>query len=233
MWNIRKRIQPKKDIKRIVVINSKGGSGKSTMATNLCCFFSAEGKKTALADYDPQGSAMRWLRERPSELPKIHGLAAYSKNYTRFTRAWTLSLPADVTRVVIDAPAGVKGIDLDELLEKADVILVPVLPSAIDIGATADFIGQIFLNHMYRSSSKVIGIVANRALVESSIYGKLERFLLNLNIPFVCTFSEHRYYLQAAEQGVGINELANQATDDYGCDELQAWERLMRWIERQ
>ena len=227
MWTVRKKPQPRKDIKRVLIVNSKGGSGKSTLATNLCCFFLAEGKKTALVDYDPQGSSMRWLRERPDDLPKIHGIPAFNKNFSRFTRSWILSLPIDVTHVVIDTPAGLSGASLNDLLERADVILIPVLPSPIDIRASADFVGKVFLSRVYRSSSKSLGVIANRVLIESAIYHELERFLLNLSIPFVSTFTEHRHYLQAAEKGVGINELSAQ------CDELAAWRNLVRWIEQQ
>ena len=109
MWTIRRKPQPKSRVQHILLINSKGGSGKSTLATNLACFLAAEGKKTALIDYDPQGSSMRWLRERPTNLPKIHGIAAHKASYARFTRTWILSLPSHITRMVMDAPAGIHG----------------------------------------------------------------------------------------------------------------------------
>lgn len=228
MWTIRKRPQPKTSVKHVLIINSKGGSGKTTLATNLSCFFAAQGKKTALIDYDPQGSSTRWLRERPADLPKIYGIAAHKANYARFTRTWILSLPSDTTHAVIDAPAGIGGVDLNDLLEKADAIVIPVLPSPIDIRATADFIGKVFLSHVYRSSDKALGVVANRALIGSQAYGQLQRFLLNLGIPFICTFAEHRHYLQAAGQGMGINELP--LAHDFS--ELKAWNCLIKWLEQ-
>ena len=52
-------------MRHILVTNSKGGCGKSTIATNLAAYYADEGYATVLADYDPQGSALSWLHERP------------------------------------------------------------------------------------------------------------------------------------------------------------------------
>ena len=50
------------NLRKIVVLNPKGGSGKSTIATNLAAYYAWSGRSVALMDHDPQGSSMRWLR---------------------------------------------------------------------------------------------------------------------------------------------------------------------------
>jgi chromosome partitioning protein len=129
----------------ILVINSKGGSGKTTLTTNLASYYASKKIRTAIMDYDPQGSSIQWLRVRPDELEKIHGAnAAPAKGAVplRSTHAW---VPLDTEVMIIDAPAGVKGLLLQELVRRASFIVIPVAPSPIDIHATADFIKELFL----------------------------------------------------------------------------------------
>ena len=65
---------------RIVVLNPKGGCGKSTLVTNIAATYAHTGSAPAVMDYDPQGSTMAWLDRRPADLPPIHGIAAYKKS---------------------------------------------------------------------------------------------------------------------------------------------------------
>ena len=58
-------------MQKILVINSKGGCGKTTMATNLASYFVTQDLATALLDFDPQGSSIRWLNQRPKSGPFI------------------------------------------------------------------------------------------------------------------------------------------------------------------
>ena len=58
-------------MRSIMVLNPKGGSGKSTIATNLAAYFAAEGQNVALSDLDPQGSSIAWLKVRPPGRPPI------------------------------------------------------------------------------------------------------------------------------------------------------------------
>ena len=82
-------IPSRRDLLKIVVLNPKGGSGKTTLCTNLAsCFALMEGDP-ALMDCDPQGSSMRWLDKRSPERPAIHGIAAHNFNSHK-TRSWQL-----------------------------------------------------------------------------------------------------------------------------------------------
>ncbi|HEC20551.1 MAG TPA: ParA family protein, partial [Gammaproteobacteria bacterium] len=116
---------------RILVLNAKGGCGKTTLAINLASYYAHQGRVTTLLDYDPQGSAMRWLSLRDSERPAIHGIAAFQRRRD-VTRAFQMRLPVEAERVIMDVPAGVTGLGLVEYVQRVDTILLPVLASPID-----------------------------------------------------------------------------------------------------
>ncbi|MGH8205844.1 MAG: AAA family ATPase, partial [Steroidobacteraceae bacterium] len=121
-------------MQRIVVLNPKGGSGKTTIAINLASHFSLHGERTVLIDHDPQASAARWLRMRQPAQPSIHLIAAFERD-PRVTRTFQLRVPQGTDRVIVDTPAAIQAHDMPELTRTADKILVPVLPSDIDIHA--------------------------------------------------------------------------------------------------
>src|SRR4029453_18199306 len=111
-----------------LVINPKGGSGKTTVATNLASYFAANGIQTAMMDYDPQGSTLNWLRLRPPTARKIHGANAAPQKTG--LRSIGMHVPGDTRQLIIDAPAGASGIALQEMLSRSHCILIPVAPSA-------------------------------------------------------------------------------------------------------
>ena len=154
-------------MQRITVLNPKGGSGKTTLATNLAASFATAGLKPALMDLDPQGSSTRWLHKRPKECAPIHGIAAYSRA-SAVTRSWQLRVPAHCDTVIIDTPAALDPQALPEYTRGTDIILVPVMPSDIDIHAAAKCIADLLLVAKVRRSEGRIGIIANRVRSRSS-----------------------------------------------------------------
>src|SRR5262249_61686185 len=73
-------------MRHILVTNAKGGCGKSTIATSLAAYFASEGYATALADYDPQASALSWLEQRPADYAPIAAVPAYESGLTKVPR---------------------------------------------------------------------------------------------------------------------------------------------------
>jgi len=209
----------------ILVLNSKGGCGKTTLATNLSSLYTAGGLKTVLMDYDPQGSSLQWHRLRSEKLPPIHLIDA-TRTRTGQTRSWQLAVPSDTERLIIDAPAGVGGLMLQEMLRRTDVIVVPVAPSPIDIHATSDFIKVLLLVGKVRSLGVHVGVVANRVRRNTPLYEPLQRFLSSLKIPFITSLTDTDNYIRAAEAGMGIYELA----DDEALLEREQWLPLARWL---
>jgi chromosome partitioning protein len=188
-----------------LVINSKGGSGKTTVATNLASCFAANGYPTTIIDYDPQGSSLNWLRERGDAGPPIHG--ANGAPQRTGLRSLAMHVPAATRQLVIDAPAGACGLLLQELLSRVHAVLVPVQPSAIDIHATANFVRDLLLLGRLRTRNVRLGVVANRVRRATTVYQPLERFLGALGLPLLARLADSEVYVEAADSGIGIFEM--------------------------
>lgn len=213
-------------MQRITVINVKGGCGKTTIATNLASAYACRGRNTTLIDYDPQGSSMYWLNLRPHEACSINGIAAYPSNKP-VTRSWQLHLPRDTERVIVDTPAGLKGLDLIDQLNGTHTILIPVLPSSIDTHATADFIRDLYLIAKVKSTSTRLCIVSNRVKPNTLSFHTLMRFLDAMNIPMISGLRDTQNYIKASECGLGIHEMGPQAN----IKDIEAWERIVDWLD--
>ena len=213
-------------MQRILVLNPKGGSGKTTIATNLASYFASQGDRPVLSDNDPQGSSTRWLKKRRPEQPFIHGIATFERN-DRMTRAFQMRIPPDATHVVIDTPAAVPAQDLPDMTKDADAIIVPVLPSDIDIHAFSKCIADLLLIAKVRRDANRIGVVANRVKRNTVIYQSLMRFLETLRIPVIATLRDSQNYVRGAEQGLGLHEMKPNMVDQ----DLEDWVPLLAWLK--
>ena len=205
-------------MRHILVLNAKGGCGKSTIATNLASYFAWEKEmKVVLADYDPQGSSLAWLEVRGEEWPEITGIAAW-KDPLRPSR--------DTDVVIMDAPARVHGSELTQLVRKAETIVFPVLPSPIDMRAAATFMQELRATGRVQRGEAKIGLIANRVRENTIIFAELYDFLRKLNVPYIATLRDTQNYIKAEERGVGIYEMApSQVWQD-----IENWEPLITWL---
>src|SRR3981081_2031970 len=110
-----------------LVINPKGGAGKTTVAINLASHFAATNTATAIMDYDPQGSSLHWLRSRAPEAARSHGAHAAPPTTPGRLRSFDMYVPRETRQLVIDAPAGASGLLLQEMLGRAHCIIIPVV----------------------------------------------------------------------------------------------------------
>lgn len=212
--------------RKIVVLNPKGGSGKTTVAINLAAYYAANGRLPVLMDYDPQGSSTRWLRKRSADQPGIHGIAAFERN-SRVTRSFLLRTPAGADRIIVDTPAAVLPHELADLVRGADSILVPVLPSDIDIHACSRCISDLLLVAKVKRSEDRIGVIANRVRRNTVVFNTLMRFLDTLGIPVITTLRDSQNYLRAAEHGHGIHEMKAYLVRE----DVDSWAPLIDWLE--
>jgi chromosome partitioning protein len=201
-----------------MVLNPKGGCGKSTLATNIASYFATEGHIVALADYDPQRSSLDWLERRPEDRAPITGLAAYEEGLRR--------LPRNADYLVIDAPARSHGPELTELLKHAETVVVPVLPSTIDMQATANFLKELKdVGKIERKEAK-IGVVANRVRENTLIFEELDGYLTAARVPYLAALRDAQNYIRAYTRGLGIFELPEYlAWPDW-----EQWDPLLRWL---
>jgi chromosome partitioning protein len=213
-------------MQRIVVLNPKGGSGKTTLAINLAAYFAARGDNTLLIDRDPQGSATRWLRKRKMPQPVINGIATFERD-SRTTMSWQMRVPDGTQKIVVDSPAAVEARAMPELVRDAQKVIVPVLPSDIDIHAASRCIADLLLVAKIKRAENRIGVVANRVRKNTLMFQALMRFLEKLDIPVIATVRDSQNYVRAAEQGVGIHEMKAYTVKE----DLAQWQGLLAWLE--
>ena len=205
-------------MRHIMVLNAKGGCGKSTLATNIASYFATEGASVTLADYDPQRSGLDWLARRPADRPEIVGVAAYEDGFRHVPRS------ADI--VVVDAPARSHGKELTELVKHAETIIVPVLPSTIDMQASTAFIDELRNVGKVQRKQVRIGTVANRVRDNTLIWGDLDEYLTKARVPYIAALREAQNYVRAYTRGLGIFELPEYlAWPDW-----EEWEPLTAWL---
>ena len=216
------------DLQRIVVLNPKGGCGKTTLATNLASYFACRGPLPVLLDCDPQGASMRWLEHRGSNRPPVYGIAAYRQSMNE-TRSWQLRVPSETRHAIVDTPAGLKGPALLDAVYDADNIIIPVMPSPIDIRFAARFIADLLLVAQLDRGKVRVGIVANRTRKNTRSLAQLMRFLTSLKIPIISDFRDSQNFITAADQGLGVYELPSYRARKDVEDLTRVVEWLARW----
>lgn len=204
-------------MRTILVANAKGGSGKSTIATNLASYFACWGIRVTLVDFDRQGSALDWLRARPADRPAIAGVESSAGRY---------EAPATSDYVVVDVPAGLHGEELARCLALAESVIVPVLPSPMDIRASGRFVGELLSSPGFRRGRTRVCAVANRVRRNTNSYRHLEAFLVRLGIPFIGRLRDTQNYVHAAAAGLGIFELPPRRV----AQDLGEWQPLVGWL---
>jgi chromosome partitioning protein len=210
-----------------VVINSKGGCGKTTLSTNLASYYAVNGYSSALFDYDPQNSATRWLGQRPEHLEPIHGVAAAYPPAGNITRAFQLRLPPGTQRLILDTPASLKRMDLIEILRDAAAVIVPVLPSTIDAHVTAAFIKGLSVEMQTHAPRATLAIIANRIRRNTRALQALLQFLEKEGMSPVACLRDSQNYVRAAAGGIGIHEMKAHLTRV----DRDHWRPLIDWLE--
>jgi chromosome partitioning protein len=209
----------------IMVLNAKGGCGKTTISTTLACYFSGRDYNTALLDYDPQQSSRRWLELRPADRPKITTIDAVRPR-SGVTRTFALHTGNQTEVVIIDTPSGVTGNQLSDLFNRADTILIPVMPSIIDYQAVELFLKELMRYGKHKTMTKRIGIVANRVRIRTKSYMAMEQLAQFFQIPLIATLRDTQNYSIAMESGLGICEMQRSLTSK---DDKQ-WQPLLDWL---
>jgi chromosome partitioning protein len=206
-------------MRTIMLMNAKGGCGKTTIATNLATWYADEGKQVALVDFDPQKSTLDWLEARRDYegIPEIQAIDALTGPVK----------PKKGTELVImDAPAGIHGKAINKMLLRVDTLILPVLPSPIDMRACERFLSELLSSGRVSKQQTQIGIVANRVKENTRIYHDLENYLGHLEIPFITHFRESQNYIRSAEKGLALFELApSQVYKD-----VILWDSLFHWL---
>lgn len=206
---------------KVLVASSKGGAGKSTIATNLAAHYAVDGRNTVLVDADRQGSALRWSEKRAAHANAVLGVPG-------LRRDWEKQVPADAQRVIIDSPAGIRGSEVGEWLEYADVLVVPVLPSAIDLEATEPFLAEVAALPRVKKGKVAVGLVANRLKPWTNASQLAVEELKAFPFPLVAELRDTQGYVLANALGKSIFDYASEQVRSHQED----WARLLRWLKK-
>ncbi len=209
-----------------MVLNPKGGSGKSTIATNIAAQFATQGRSVVLLDDDPQGSSTRWLSKRPASVAPIHGISSVQPQ-TGITRSFAMRIPPETEFIVVDTSAALQDLQLIEATRGADRIIVPVMPSDIDIHAATRCIASLLLKAKIDRHDNRLAIVANRVKTNTLVFKSLMKFLGALDIPLAGLLRDAQCYVHAGAAGLGVHELSKVQRK-----ELKQWVPLLDWLER-
>ena len=205
-------------MRHIMVMNAKGGCGKSTLATNIASHYADRGYSVALADYDPQRSGLDWIDRRPDNRPKITGVAGFDGGLRH--------VPRSADMVVIDAPARSHGKELVDLVRHAETIIVPVLPSTIDMQATSRFLKEVYDSGRYKRKQIKVGFIGNRVRENTLIFDELDAYLTKQRSTYVASLREAQNYVRAYTRGLSIFDLPEYlAWPDW-----EQWEPLTKWL---
>jgi len=210
-------------MKRVFLVNSKGGSGKSTLSVNLAVALAARGKRVVLADCDPQLSTASWCERRPPEAVALEWLVLGKLRHLSSFQA-----PVDVDYLIVDTPAGIRAEELAAVLVAGDRVLVPMLPSVIDLDASERFVTGLGEVDAIANGEVRVGLVLNRVRPET-ISGRtaLER-IAQLPFPLLAQIRDTQAYLLSASMGKGLFDYHSQAARERQDD----YRKLLRWLAR-
>ena len=202
-----------------VVMNPKGGVGKSTLATNLAGYYAAQGKAVMLGDVDRQQSAREWLKLRPAQCAPILSWD--------IERGKAAKPPKEATHVVLDTPAGISEKLLEQVIPHARHVIVPLQPSMLDILATKQFLADLADDRAVRKSDALVGVVGMRVDSRTRAFDELQRFLDGLGLPVLGYIRNTQNYVQLAARGLTLFDIAPGRVQQ----DLEQWAPILKWLE--
>ncbi len=204
-------------MKAFLVANPKGGSGKTTLATNLAGYFARRGHQVMLGDTDRQLSARTWLQIRPAELPPI--------------RSWSIEKdsparpPRGTSHAILDSQAGLHGKALERVLKAVSRVIVPVQPSFFDVAATRQFLELLLLEKAIRKERVQVAIVGMRVDARTRSAAELERFLSAYDLPVLAYLRDTQLYVQVAANGMTLFDLPESRVEK----DMEQWRPIVDW----
>lgn len=223
---------------KIVILNPKGGCGKTTLATNLASAYAQNDVPPTLVDLDPQGYCIRWLQERPAELPEVHGIQVDAADLPGIYGIQVNGadepddplpeIPSDSNLVIMDLPAGIPHAKLHAYTYVADSVLLPIIPSKIDVHSATRFIAELLLDVQLDRREQKLAIVANRVKTRTRSYQMLLQFLSSLKIPMIATLRDSQNFVRAAAHGLGVCEMPRHRAKE----DIEQIRAITRWIDK-
>lgn len=203
----------------IAVLNQKGGSGKTTIATHLARALQLDGAEVLLVDSDPQGSARDWAAVREDQPVPVVGL-------DRPTIDRDLKSIAQKDYVVIDGAPQAHDLAVSAL-KAAHFVLIPVQPSPYDIWATSDLVDLVQQRISITDGKLQAAFVINRAIKNTKLGQEIAEALLAYHLPILhVRIIQRVIYPTTAATGTTVLDVDPQG------DAAQEIRALMREIQK-
>lgn len=203
----------------VVVMNPKGGVGKSTLSTNLAGYYANRGKQVMLGDVDKQQSAREWLKLRPAGVAPIQSWDV--------ERGKPAKPPKEATHIVLDTPAGISDKLLDYVIKPANRVIIPLQASMLDILATKHFLETMAHDKTVLGSDALIGVVGMRVDSRTRAYDELQRFLETLGLPILGNLRNTQNYVYLAARGLTLFDVNPHRVEQ----DLAQWEPILKWLD--
>lgn len=201
----------------VLVINTKGGCGKTTIATGLASAFANAGLRTLLADCDRQRSSLGWASRRPKRVAPVEAVD------------WSKSIsppPDDYDRLVIDAPAALRRTQFAELVRVSDIVVMPVAPSVYDEAESERFLARLEKLKPIRKGRRSLGVVGNRVRARTIAAEHLEAFHARLGHRPIARLRDSQIYATTALHGLTPFDLASQRARNF----VEDWHPLLDFV---
>jgi chromosome partitioning protein len=186
----------------IAVVNQKGGTGKTTVATNLAALFATQQAEVLLVDADPQQSALEWQRDRPAHLPQVSVVGLPAPNLHREIPR----LQAKYGIILIDGGGRVTA-TARATVAVADFLLVPTLASLPDARSTQRFFQEV-VEEVAAIKGRVSGAILFSMVKTGTVFNVSgQGQIQDLGYPVLETTLSHRItYQEAFAQGMSVGE---------------------------
>ncbi len=208
-------------MKTIVVASSKGGVGKTTIATHLAAQAAQAGQRTVIVDADPQGSSTRWAQRRAG----MASGAVLPVDGTK-RRGWQKFVPEDTQRIIVDGAAGAMAEDLESFLDQASAVVVPVLPSALDIEATVPFLNTLAKHPRVRKGQLPVALVANKLKPWTNASQQAVAVMNEWSIPVIAQLRDSQAYVMLTGLGKSLFDYNSAQIREHQND----WQPLLKWL---
>ncbi len=205
----------------IAVVNRKGGSGKSTIATHIAAYCAHQQLNVMLGDVDRQQSTRSWLKLREQRHPQAKPILGWAISQSSALRA-----PRGVSHVVLDTPGGLYGLDLARVVMFADAIIMPICNSVFDRDSAAQCWDELKLLPRIATGRCKLAVVGMRVDHRTLDSAALTQWASSRGLPYVGALRDAPVYVQCIEQGVTLFDLPPEVVSD----DLAQWQPILDWL---
>lgn len=198
-----------KNCRVIALLSQKGGAGKTTVAMQLAAGLAARGSRVAVADLDPQQSALRWAGSAPADYPFPAEVRAFGGD-AREIADGLKKFARECDYLLLDCPPSIEHSHTLSALDLSDLALVPVVPSPPDLWS-ARAVERLILQRM-SAKGKLRGAMLPNRVQRTALAGNVLEVMREFTLPVLnASLSQRNAYAQSAVMGASVLALGKAA----------------------